>query len=73
MTQRGAARRVQVVTNAFAAGTTGGGSNFYFQEFTHLGNRIAANLRGFFQPKCTEIRLMTHQGLWWSLLFLQSC
>lgn len=48
MTQRGAARRVQVVTNAFAAGTTGGGSNFYFQEFTHLGNRIAANLRVFF-------------------------
>lgn len=45
MTQRGAARCVRVMTNAFAAGTVGGGSNFYFQEFTQLGNRIPASLR----------------------------
>lgn len=38
-----ARRCVQVLTHAFTAGAFG--SNFHFQEFTQLGNRIPANLR----------------------------
>lgn len=56
-----ARRCVQVMTNAFAAGTIGGGSNFYFQEFAQLGNRIPANLR-----VCVSSRNVL-KSIWWRI------